>query len=74
MVAGIEEDFKAWKTSLLDSVIGSSSSKEESHSCACGKGMETTGSCYQDKDSTAAVMDEKEDEVIVNTETNTGNA
>ena len=63
MIAGIEEDFKVWKTKLLDGVSGSSS-KEGLHSCACGKGMDSAGSCCQDKDSTAAVMDEQEDEVL----------
>jgi len=62
MVLGIEEDFKAWKTKLLDGVSGSSN-KEGLHTCACDKGIDVIGSCSQVKDSTAAVMDEQEDEV-----------
>jgi len=64
MVVGIEEDFKAWKAKLLDGVSGGSS-KEGLHTCACGEGVDTTGSCCQDKDSTAAVMDEQDNEVLL---------
>ena len=63
-IVGIEEDFKAWKTKLLDGV-SSGSSKEGLHNCACGNGMDTTGSSCQDKDSTAAVIDEQDNEVLL---------
>ena len=55
-ILGIEEDFIAWKTKLLE-FLSNEAGRDGVKSCPCGKDDATTGSCCQSRSDNATGVD-----------------